>query len=640
MLKEAGSSTQMRLDIKRLLPELLILFIMATLIFPLISTGSAARASPGWYDSAWEFRKIITVDSTKVSDNLTNFPVLINLLYDNDLATKAQIDGDDILFTAANGSKLNHEIEHYNDANGKLVAWVNVPNLSSVTDTEIYMYYGNNTAGNQQDVTGTWDSNYVAVWHLKEDPTGTAPQMMDSTANNHDGTTDGSWHPSNQQWGLIDGSLDFNSGSDKVKVGTFDVVGGGTGNDGITLETWFLSDKKWDGRFISKATGTDTNQHWWVLNALKEGSEYRLRFRLKTDGSGTSTLLADSGNPVPLNQWIYAAATYDGSDMRIYQDAVQVADTSKTGTISADNSVNVALGNQPPFAGDRRFDGLITEVRVSNIARSPEWIQTANNNYGESFDFYSLGAEETEVSLPEVTTDNSTLIEETTATLHGTLTDDGGESCQYRFEYGMVSGGPYSNNTGWTGSISTGQSFSANITGLSKGTKYYFIAQAKNGNGTGDGLEMDFLTKPDPPTSFTATANGTTQVNLNWAKGDGAVRTLIRRKTGDYPIDRNDGFQVYFDAGISTPDTGLSASTTYYYKAWSEVTGSQQWSDLSTNVTATTGGGSPPPLPPPNAVGGTIFAVDKISILLPWLVLFFMLSLAAAGILIPLRKRA
>ena len=302
----------MQPGIKRLYIELLTVVMIAVLILPIIGTG-IARASPSWYDSNWQYRKKITIDSTKVTDNLTNFPVLVNLSFDLDLASDAQNDGDDILFTSANGTRLNHEIEKFDGANGQLVAWINIPALSSTTDTDIYMYYGNASASNQENITATWDANYVAVWHLKEDPSGTAPQMMDSTANNHDGTSQGSWSFSDQMSGLIDGSLDFNQSTDRIYVGTFDVIAGGTGNDGITLETWFNYNCDPDGRLISKAKKDKDKYHWWALNIQNTGAEYRLRFRLKTNGK-TTALTAPPSYTVPLNQWVYAVATYAGSN--------------------------------------------------------------------------------------------------------------------------------------------------------------------------------------------------------------------------------------------------------------------------------------------------------------------------------------
>ena len=242
------------------------------------------------------------------------------------------------------------------------------------------------------------------------------------------------------------------------------------------------------------------------------------------------------------------------------------------------------------------------------------------------------------VALPVVATADATLVEETTVTLHGSITDDGGEACQYRFVYGTVSGGPYTYSTTWTGSKTTGEAFSEDITGLNEGIKYYFCAQAKNTSGTSTGDEYNFLTKPNPPISgtFTATAVSDNQVNLSWVKGEGAWKTLIRRDTVGYPADRNSGTQVYFDIGTAHPDTGLTPGTTYYYRAWSYVTGSEQWSDGYRDASATTTG---EPVVPPLSVGGTVFEINKAQVLVPWLVLFAVVVLTASGVLVKLRRR-
>ena len=83
-----------------------------------------------WYNIDWKYRKKITIDSTKVMDDLTGFPVLISFPSDSDLATNTRGDAFDILFTASDGvAKLSHEVEFYDNTTGQLVAWVKVPLL-------------------------------------------------------------------------------------------------------------------------------------------------------------------------------------------------------------------------------------------------------------------------------------------------------------------------------------------------------------------------------------------------------------------------------------------------------------------------------------------------------------------------------
>ncbi|MCK4693258.1 MAG: DUF2341 domain-containing protein, partial [Anaerolineales bacterium] len=108
---------------------------------------------------------------------------------DTNLIGNTQVDGGDLLFTTDNGTtKLDHEIESFNSGTGELVAWVEVTNLAGSSDTDIYMYYDNTGAADQWDINGTWDSNYVAVWHLDESGDGTLNEFNDSTANDNHGT--------------------------------------------------------------------------------------------------------------------------------------------------------------------------------------------------------------------------------------------------------------------------------------------------------------------------------------------------------------------------------------------------------------------------------------------------------------------
>lgn len=136
-----------------------------------------------WWNNDFLYRKKITIDHTKISENLTNFPVLIYLDSDSDLAFQALDDGSDIVFIDQNNIRLNHEIESFNDSSGSLICWVNITGLSSTKDTTLYMYYGNPTWKSSQNKSNVWDSNFILVYHLSE----ASGLHNDSTSNNNNG---------------------------------------------------------------------------------------------------------------------------------------------------------------------------------------------------------------------------------------------------------------------------------------------------------------------------------------------------------------------------------------------------------------------------------------------------------------------
>src|SRR5712692_2267370 len=177
-----------------------------------------------WYDTNWRYRKQLSIDQTKVGATgapHSNFPVLVSRT-DTDLQSKAQSTGNDILFTSSDGTtKLSHEIEKYVSSTGELVAWVKVPSLSSTAATVLFMYYGNASAANQQNAVGAWDANYLAVWHLKEDPSGTAPQMKDSTSHANHGTSAGTMPSTDSVAGKIGSGLNFDGVDDQINLSGF-----------------------------------------------------------------------------------------------------------------------------------------------------------------------------------------------------------------------------------------------------------------------------------------------------------------------------------------------------------------------------------------------------------------------------------
>lgn len=181
-----------------------------------------------------------------------------------------------------------------------------------------------------------------------------------------------------------------------------------------------------------------------------------------------------------------------------------------------------------------------------------------------------------------VITNESTNVEETSATLNGFLVSDGGTFCLYAFDYDVNSGVPYASSTVWAGPIHSLNAFNQSIPVLTEGELYYFRAKAVTGNGTSYGGEKMFLTKPDRPLILLAKPNSSSvQITLKWVNGDGADRTCIIRKVGSYPVNRFDGIVTYNGTGTKYDDGAVVAGTHYFYRAWSycEEGGLHQYSD-------------------------------------------------------------
>ncbi|MCI0401405.1 MAG: DUF2341 domain-containing protein [Gammaproteobacteria bacterium] len=353
-----------------------------------INAAGGVCAAPGqaWYDSAWAYRKGISIDKNKVTATLSSFPVLINLGSDADLAADAQVDFDDILFTASDGTtKLSHEIEKYNEATGELVVWVKVPSLSSTVDTVLYLYYGNATVASQQDPANVWDANYQAVWHLKEDPSGSAPQMKDSTSPPQHGTSQGTMTASDQVAGKIGGSLDLDGTDDRVSVGM--IVGNSTA---FTASAWFRTSATAIAKIWAEGNSTTTTP---VTNVqVNEPAAGDVRFSVRDDASADGTVTF-SGGSYNNGSWHHVVGVQRAkNDRELFIDGVSKGtSTVSLGTVTL-NTGNIGANERTTLSN--YLSGLVDEVRVSNIARSAAWVATEFKNQNNPANFYSLCSEE------------------------------------------------------------------------------------------------------------------------------------------------------------------------------------------------------------------------------------------------------
>jgi hypothetical protein len=99
------------------------------------------------------------------------------------------------------------------------------------------------------------------------------------------------------------------------------------------------------------------------------------------------------------------------------------------------------------------------------------------------------------IDLPTVTTTSATSVDKTSAIVHGLLNNDGGEPSDLRFQYGLTTAYEIG-STLWVSGYVTGNAAGSMITGLSSGVTYHFRVQARNSQGTANGLDSSFTCAP------------------------------------------------------------------------------------------------------------------------------------------------
>jgi phosphodiesterase/alkaline phosphatase D-like protein len=193
------------------------------------------------------------------------------------------------------------------------------------------------------------------------------------------------------------------------------------------------------------------------------------------------------------------------------------------------------------------------------------------------------------LGAPVVTTDNATVIDTTIATLNGMLDDVGtADNVTVSFSYGTAVGGPYTTPVA-VGTMTDPGAFSANLTGLTPGTPYYYIAKAVGADGSGEGNQVSFTTLTTPPsvTTGAATNPATTSATLNGNLTDlGTASSVIVSfewglTTSYGSVAAGTPPSMTAPGNFSANLTGLTAKTTYHFKAIAAGDGTTPGSDMT-----------------------------------------------------------
>ncbi len=438
-----------------------------------IVTSAVVVAQP----SGYSYYKEVTIQSSQVVGTHTNFPVLINI-NDSDLATNARSDGFDIIFTSNDGNTiLDHQLESY--SSGNLVAWVKVPSISSASNTSIRMYYANPSISTNQSVNTVWDNNYQLVMHMN----GLSNSSTVSQAITNSGTTSGT--------GKIGNARAFNSAQSQfIQVAdnaSLDI----TGN--LTISFWYNAI---DGNpdIISKGIGSGS-----TYEADVSGGS-RPRFR-KNNSNGNNLR---ANNSLNTNTWYYLTFVQSNSGREIRINGVLDVSDNNTGSFNTNNDpLYISRSGDP-------INGRLDEVRISNIARSANWITTEYQNQNNPSTFLSFGQQQNSDVTPPGAPQNvvATAIEAGNVRItFNDVNESGSGVSSYSIKRASNSGGPYSQVGTVTDNETATYSYTDNTS--DNGSTYYYVVSAIDGvgNESVNSVEVNATTDNITPTLQTASIN-------------------------------------------------------------------------------------------------------------------------------------
>jgi biopolymer transport protein ExbB len=275
----------------------------------------------------------------------------------------AQPDGADLRFFSPDETiAFPIQIERWDPA-GTSFVWVRVtlPTLPS----HLWMYYGEDQPFAAIDPAQVWDDAFAAVWHMG---LGEGAVVPDASGHGHHLAPIG-FTGDFDVGGYIGPATLLVPPAMPVEAGPLELLDPEALalTDGFTFEAWVWS---------AVAT-TDITSHVvrkpgaYELQALAPMLT-RPRAVLRTaDGSGPHTV--EAGGSLTMHQWTYLAVTYRASDgtLALYRNGA-VEDTQAVGGDEAGRAV--ATTTMAVQVG-RGHNGMLDEVRVSTLARSPAWIR-------------------------------------------------------------------------------------------------------------------------------------------------------------------------------------------------------------------------------------------------------------------------
>jgi hypothetical protein len=225
-------------------------------------------------------------------------------------------------------------------------------------------------------VTGVWDANFMGVWHLNE---ATNTTRLDSTSNNNnlaDATNTAA------ATGQVGDAADFVP-TDYLTLSDAAQTGLDLGAQ-FTLQAWVKGDEVTSNKVI-------------LSREVIPNSSYKLRFSsdrftFMTSFDGTAANNLNQSGTSVAGTWYHVVGVYNSPNMYLYLNGALNNSLATAGGAVFNGTAPFNISSQNN--GTQPFDGIIDEARVSNVARSVDWILTEFNNQSNCAGFFTVGAEE------------------------------------------------------------------------------------------------------------------------------------------------------------------------------------------------------------------------------------------------------
>lgn len=303
--------------------------------------------------------KTLTTNKDVVDSDLADYPVLVRLDSSNYNFSKSRDDGYDIQFYIGS-VQLSHETVVFDKANEKALYYVKIPNLSSTSNIEVEMRYGDKDisidTSNKNDV---WSNSYIGVWHL-------GYSLEDSTGNGNDGVNDGST--------VVDGlngkARSFDGSNDYINLGNNASIKNLTKN--FTIQAFAKPNTVNIGQtLVDKVTDNASKQYTLSLASDDMNTQYEY--------NGNNYSFTSSNNAVTTEYQSFTL-TIDNSLLISHYLNGNINGSGTAPHETTIKSDDVYIGARIPYYNSSHFDGIIEEIQMRNVDNSASWNKADYHN--------------------------------------------------------------------------------------------------------------------------------------------------------------------------------------------------------------------------------------------------------------------